>query len=293
MKKDDNPSVVANEKRIGLIAGGGQFPLIFARSAKKNALHVYAIAYVNEADPQLEKYVDGIEWIHLGQLRKLIRFFKRNRVHEAVMMGTIKKTRIFSDVKPDTKAISLLVGMRDTHDDGMLRAFAHVLEKEDIRICASTFLLPELLAQEGTWTKRRLSQVEKSDVEIGWRCAKTIGRLDIGQCVVVGGGSILAVEAIEGTDATIIRGGKLGKGHAIAVKVSKPHQDTRFDVPAVGTRTLKSMHAAGVRALAIEAGKTVVFDREEMITLANEMGISIVALHENRMETSPETTFNL
>ncbi len=279
MKKDDSPSVAANKKRIGLIAGGGQFPLIFAKSAKKKARPVYAIAYVNEADPQLEKYVDEIEWIHLGQLRKLIRFFKKNHVHEAVMMGTIKKTRLFSDVKPDTKAISLFVGMRDTHDDGLLRAFAKTLEKEGIQICASTLLLPELLAQEGTWTKRKLSQAEKSDVEIGWRCAKAIGSLDIGQCVIVGGGSVLAVEAMEGTDAAIIRGGKLGKGHAIVIKVCKPNQDTRFDIPAVGTRTLETMDTADVRALVIEAGKTVVFDREEMITLANEMKISIVALN--------------
>lgn len=283
MDSNDRLLKTAPERRVGLIAGGGQFPIIFARAAKRNGLPVYAVAYVNEAEPELTSYVSAMEWVHLGQLRKLIRFFKRNDVHEAVMMGSIKKTRIFSDVKPDTKAISLLVGMRDTHDDGVLRVFADALEQEGIRIRASTYLLPELLAREGTWTKRRLTRAERSDVEIGWHCAKTIGRLDIGQCVVVGGGSILAVEAIEGTDATILRGGQLGEGNAVAVKVCKPHQDTRFDVPAVGIQTLKTMNTAGVRALAIEAGKTVVFDREEMIALANASRISIIALNENRV----------
>jgi hypothetical protein len=185
---------------------------------------------------------------------------------------------MFSDVRPDTKAISLIAGMRHTHDDGLLRGFARLLEKEGIKIRASTFLLPEILAQEGCWTKRKPTQSEKADIKLGWDLAKEIGRLDVGQCLVVGGGSVLAVEAIDGTDATIKRGGQLSRGSAVVVKVCKPNQDIRFDIPAVGAQTIKTMNEVGLKVLAIEAGKAVVFDREEMIELANEFDMVIVAL---------------
>ncbi|RZB29909.1 MAG: uncharacterized protein SRB1_02189 [Desulfobacteraceae bacterium Eth-SRB1] len=264
--------------RIGLIAGSGQFPIIFAKAAKSKGLVVCAAAYMNEADPVLKDHVDLIEWLHIGQVKRLINFFKQNNISEAVMLGAIKKTRMFSDVRPDMKAISMIAGMRHTHDNGILSAFARILEEEGIKIQPSTFLLPELLAREGCWTKRRPGKSEKADIRLGWNLAKEIGRLDIGQCVVVGGGSILAVEAIEGTDATILRGGKLGKGNAVVVKVCKPNQDIRFDIPAVGAQTIKSMYQAEAKAIAIEAGKAVVFDRQEMIDIANKHGISIVAL---------------
>jgi len=268
------------DKRIGLIAGSGQFPIIFSKEAKTKGLSIYAAAYINEADPALQDYVEAIEWIHLGQIKRLIKFFKRNRIYEAVMMGGIKKTRMFKDVKPDIKAISIIAGLRHTHDDGVLSAFANALEKEGIKIKASTFLLPDLLAKEGCWTKRKPSRSENSDIKLGWSLAKEIGRLDIGQCIVVGGGSVLAVEAIDGTDATVQRGGTLGKETAVVVKVCKPNQDFRFDVPAVGMETIRIMHKAGARVLVVEAGKTIVFDREEMIDLANKHSISIIAVKE-------------
>ncbi len=262
--------------KIGLIAGGGQFPIIFSKAAKLNELPVFAVAFINEANPDLVDHVDKIKWIHLGQFKKLIKFFKDNHITDAVMMGSIKKTNIFSDVKPDIKAISLMARMKHTHDDNLIRTFAGAIEKEGITIRASTFLLPHLLATKGCWTKRKPTKSEKADVELGWTLAKEIGRLDIGQCVVVGGGSALAVEAIDGTDATIKRGGKLGRGNAVVVKVCKPIQDLRFDVPAVGVQTIRSMHEANAGVLAIEAGKAVVFDKEEMITLADRLDIAIV-----------------
>ena len=194
------------------------------------------------------------------------------------MAGGIKKTKMFSNVRPDTKAISLIASLKHTHDDGLLRAFADLLEKEGIRIQSPTFLLPDLLAEKGCWTKRKPHRHEKADMKLGWKIAKEIGRLDIGQCVVISGGSILAVEAIDGTDATIKRGGKLSKGTAVVVKVCKPNQDLRFDIPAVGEQTIQTMHDAGAKVLAVEAEKTVVFDREAMISLADKYGISIVAL---------------
>ncbi len=264
--------------RIGLIAGSGKFPIIFAKAAKAQGFAVYAIAHNNETDPVLKDYVDTIEWVHLGQIKRIIRFFKKHAVTQAVLMGAITKTRMFTDLRPDTKALALVAGMRHTHDDGILRSFVSVLEKEGVKIQASTFMLPDLLAQPGCWTKRKPTRTETSDIELGWKVAKEIGRLDIGQCVVVGGGSILAVEAIDGTDATIMRGGKLGKGNAAVVKVCKPNQDLRFDMPAVGVRTIETMQQAGAKALAVEAGKSVVFDRAEMIELADRHGITIVAL---------------
>jgi len=194
------------------------------------------------------------------------------------MMGAIKKTRIFTDVRPDTKALALVAGMRHTHDDGILRAFAGLLEKEGIAIRSSTMLMPEILAPPGCWSKRKPNAAEMEDVTLGWRLAKEIGRLDIGQCIVVGRGSVLAVEAIDGTDATIQRGGRLGRGKAVVVKVCKPGQDERFDIPAVGAETIETMHQSEAKVLVVEAGKAVVFDRKEMIDLADRYGIAIMAV---------------
>jgi DUF1009 family protein len=264
------------ENKIGLIAGSGQFPRIFCETAIKKGFSVYTVAYVNEADPGLVHLSEKIEWLHLGQVKRLIRFFKKNHVNRAVMLGAVRKTKMFTDVKPDMKAIAIIAGMRHTHDDAIMRAFADSLENENIKIEPSTFLLPELLATRGVWTRRKPSRSEKKDIILGFSVAREIGRLDIGQSVVVGGGSILAVEAIDGTDATIERGGRLGKGEAVLVKVCKPNQDFRFDVPSVGVETIKTMSRYQIRALAIEAERTVVFDRSDMIRLANENDIAIV-----------------
>jgi len=264
--------------RIGLIAGSGQFPIIFCERAREHGYDVYAVGYLNEADPNLTDYVEDILWLHLGKINRLIQFFKKHEIDAVVMMGAVRKTSLFKDLKPDLKALSLLAGMRHTHDDGVLRAFADCLGKNGIQVKPSTFLLPDLLAKPGCWTKRKPSRSEKADIKLGWTLAKEIGRLDIGQCVVVGGGSILAVEAIDGTDATIRRGGELGQGNAVVVKVCKPIQDERFDVPAVGAQTIVSMCESDTRLLVIEAGKAVVFDKEEMISTADAAGICIVAI---------------
>lgn len=265
-----------DNKRIGLIAGSGQFPLIFLKRAAEKRLKVYTVAFKNEADPVLEKHCEKTKWLNIGRVGQLIKFFKKNNITHAVMMGAIKKTKIFKDVKPDFKAISIMAGMKHTHDDGILRAFADALEKEGIRIRPSTFLLPELIAPAGIWTKQKPTESEQKDIEIGVKIAHEIGRLDIGQCVVLAGGSVLAVEAIDGTDATIKRGGSLGDGRAVVVKMCKPIQDTRFDVPAVGVQTIETMHEAGANVLAVEAGKALVFDSEEMINLANRYNMTII-----------------
>ena len=264
--------------RIGLIAGSGQFPLLFARKAREKGWEIHAAAFRNEASLDLKQYVDTMEWFYLGQIKRLIKYFRGRNITQAVMIGAIQKTRMFTDVRPDTKAIAMIAGMRHTHDDAVLRRFADVLANEGIQIMPSTFLIPELLASPGIWTRKKPSRAESSDIAMGWNIAKSIGALDIGQCVIVAGGSVLAVEAIEGTDAAIRRGGELGKGQAVVVKVCKPNQDSRFDVPAVGLETIETMIAANIRTLAIEAGKAVVFDRQAMINRADEKKMVIVAL---------------
>jgi DUF1009 family protein len=267
------------DKRIGLIAGSGSFPLIFAAKAAQKGFAVFAVGYHHETDPDLAGHVAALEIIYIGQIKRLIRFFRKHRITEAVMVGAIQKPGAILDIRPDLKAISLIANMRDnTHDDRILRAFANVLEDEGIRIRTSTFLLPELLAEPGCWTRRKPTKPEQADMDLGWRMAKAIGSLDIGQCVVVSNGTVVAVEAIDGTDSTIRRGGALSRGHAVVVKVCKPIQDFRFDVPAVGAQTIRSMHAAGATVLVIEAGRSLVFDREEMIRLADQWGITIMAM---------------
>lgn len=270
--------------KIGLIAGSGQFPLLFARAAREKGWQVHAAGYHDETDEALSGFADSMEWFYLGQIKRLITYFRRHGVTQAVMLGAIRKTRMFSNVRPDIKAIALIAGMRNTHDDALLRKFAEALEKEGIQIHPSTLLLPHLLAPAGVWTRRSPTRAEKQDIQLGWRIASQIGRLDVGQCVIVGGGAVLAVEAIEGTDAAIRRGGDLGKGHAVVVKVCKPHQDLRFDIPAVGLETIETMHSVNAQALAILANKVVVFDRQAMIERADAYRMSVIALTEEQFE---------
>lgn len=270
--------------KIGLIAGGGQFPLLFAKKAKQKGYEVHATAYINEASIDLADHVDTIEWMHLGQVGRLLKCFKSQGVDQAVMLGSVKKTRIFTDIKPDLKALAFIARMGHTHDDSILRAFADLLENEGITIKPSTFLLPELISPKGCWTKKRPGKAEKKDIETGWRIAREIGRLDIGQAVVIGNGTVLAVEAADGTDATIRRGGLLGKGGSVLVKLCKPGQDQRFDLPSTGVETIQAMFQSGVSVLALEAGKSLSFDREKMIDLANELKIAIVAMEGPDME---------
>lgn len=261
---------------IGLIAGGGQFPLKVADSAKKKGVHVVAVAHKGETDTALESKVDEIVWIRLGQLGRLIKALKERGVERTLMAGTINKRRMFDRVVPDLKGLALMSKLAIFHDDDILRAVASELAREGIEIVSSTLYLPELLAPEGCLTRRKPSKSEAADVEFGWRVAKELGRLDIGQCVVVRRKTVLALEAIEGTDDTILRGGRLAREKAVVVKVSKPDQDLRFDVPSVGVETIKVMAEVRASVLALEAGKTLIFDREKMIDLADREGISIV-----------------
>ncbi len=262
---------------IGVIAGGGQFPMIVADAARKQGIRVTAVAFEGEADPELSDKVEEIEWIKIGQLGKLIKSLKKRNVTKALMAGTINKSRMFGDINPDLKGLAFLSKFAIFHDDNILRALADELYKEGIEIISSTIYLPELLAREGCLTKRKPGKGEKKDVEIGWKVAKELGRLDIGQCAVIRDKTILALEAIDGTNATILRGGKIAGEKAVVVKVSKPDQDLRFDVPSVGLETIKSMIEVKAGLLAVETGRTLMFDRDKMIALADKNKISIIS----------------
>jgi DUF1009 family protein len=265
--------------KIGLIAGGGQFPGLFARKAADKGYEVVAVGFHSETDSYLADHVNELELIYLGQVNRLLKFFKTHGIREAVMLGCISKVNIFKDIRPDLKALSFIAKNLKTHDDAVLTAFADLLAKEGIEVKPSTFLLPELITPEGCWTKRKPDRAEQKDIEQGWKIAKAVGRLDIGQCIVISNGTILAVEAIDGTDATIRRGGKLClNSSAVVVKLSKPSQDLRFDLPSSGVQTIKTMHESGVGVLVLEAGKSLAFDQEEMIRLADNCNISICGM---------------
>lgn len=263
--------------RIGLIAGSGQFPLLFIRGAREAGYQVVAVGFEGETDGQLAQFADEFHWLKLGQLNKLIKTFQNAGITRAAMTGAINKTRLYSKIRPDWRAFKLLHRLRNKKDDFLLRALAEELESDGIRIEPSTLFLPTLMAPEGIYTKRRPSSTEWKDIDFGWEMAKEIGRLDIGQCLVVKDQAVLAVEGIDGTDATIRRGGLLCRGKAVVLKVAKPSQDLRFDVPAVGLQTIASMRAVGARVLVLEAGKTLLFDRDQMIEQADDAGITILA----------------
>jgi len=263
---------------VGLIAGGGQFPLKIAVAARKGGARVVAVAHHGETDPSLGDHVDEIVWIKLGQLGHLIRSFKERGISQAVMAGTITKKRMFENILPDLKGLKIISKLAVFHDDDILRAVASELAREGIEIVGSAGYVPELVAPTGCLTRRKPTKAEEEEIRFGWNIAKELGRLDIGQCVVVRKKTVLALEAIEGTDQTILRGGTLAGEKAVVVKVSKPNQDMRFDVPSVGLETVKVMAQVKASVLAVEAGKTLLFDRSEMISYADEQGISITSL---------------
>ena len=265
------------KKIIGLIAGGGQFPLMVAEAARKINFHVVAVAVSGETEPLLSNKVDEIVWIKLGQLGQLIKAFKKEGVQKALMAGTITKKRMFENIRPDLKGLTVMSKLAIFHDDDILRAVAEELAREGIEIVSSTTYLPELIAPPGSLTKRRPSKTENEDINFGWEVAKELGRLDIGQCVVVRSKTVLALEAIDGTNETILRGGRLAKKNAVVVKVSKPNQDLRFDVPSVGLETVRVMSQVKASALAVEAGKTLMFEKSEMIKYADSAGIAIIS----------------
>ncbi len=268
------PHTVTPTERIGLIAGSGSFPLIFAERARSRGLSVVAVAHEGETDPTLSEHVERVRWLPLGQLDAMIAFFKSSGITRVVMAGGIRKTRLF-DLRPDARCLAVLARLPEKKDDLLLRAFADELAAAGIEITAATPYLSDLLAEKNEMT-RPLTPVEWEDVRWGWRLAKAVGALDIGQCVVVKKGVILAIEAIEGTDAAIRRGGALAQGQAVVIKVCKPQQDTRFDLPTVGAGTLRAMREVHAAVLAVEAGATLLLDKATLLSEALAANIAVV-----------------
>ena len=268
-------------EKVGIIAGGGQFPVLLCRAARAQGREVVVLALEGEADPALKAEASRLVPFKLGQLGRIINSFKESGVSRVVMAGSVAKPRLFSGgLRPDAKLISLLPKVKHLrlHDDGLLRTLAQVLAGEGLTVVDSTFLLPELRTPAGVLSRRKPTRRERGDAEYGFRLAKELGRFDIGQCLVVRQKAVLAVEAMEGTDETIRRGGALGGGRATVIKVAKPGQDLRFDLPSVGLTTIQTMALSGCSSLVLEAGRTLTFDREAMLALADKKGIAVLAL---------------
>ena len=263
-------------KRIGLIAGDGRFPIIFADNVRRLGFTVSAIAHVGTTLPELESYVEHIHWLKIGQFGKALAALKQDGVGQAVMLGGIKKTNVFTTLRPDLRALAIFSRLKHWKDDAILRAVAGELEREGIEILDSTFGLQDILAEEGYLTSKKPSKKEVEDIQFGWETLETLGLLDIGQCVVVKNRVVVSVEAVEGTDEAITRGGKLGGKGAVVIKRTKPQQDLRFDLPAIGPQTIQTMVSVDATVLAIEAGRTVIIDRDDVLSQANDAGISIV-----------------
>ena len=266
-------------ERIGLIAGSGRFPVLFAETARRRGVGVVAVAHVGETDQALSGVVEAITWVHAGQLEAIIQALQQAGVTRAVMVGGIAKPRLFREFKPDARALAVVARCGTLRDDVLLRALAQELESEGIRIVESTLYLQEIVPAEGILSARPPTPEEWADIHFGFRAAKVIGQFDIGQSVVVRGSAVVAVEGIEGTDATIRRAGQLVNGDVVVVKACKPTQDLRFDLPAVGPDTVRTIVEVRGRALAMEAGRTIILDRPEMLALADAAGIAIVAVN--------------
>lgn len=266
-------------EKIGLLAGVGKLPVEFARTAKGMGFAVFTVALVESVEKDLVEHVEKIEQISVGQLDAIFEFLKQNDIKRVTMLGKVTKELMFDGkVAFDDRMKKILAALPDNNDDTLMLAFVRELAIEGITVFDQTSLIRSLIVKEGTLTDREPTVDEKVDMEFGFKMAKAIGGLDIGQTVVVKNLAVMAVEAIEGTDACILRGGKLGRAGVVVAKVAKPKQDVRFDIPAVGVKTIESMCAVGAKALVLEAGKTIVVEKAKVLKIANENGITIVAL---------------
>ncbi len=276
-------------RRVGLLAGWGRYPFIVAEALREQGVEVYCLGMHGHAQPGLAELCTDFEWMGLGKMGRAIRYFKRHGVTEISMLGKIHKVALFQPWRwlrhlPDLRTIRtfvphFLTRKKDCRDDTLLTAVVELFASEGIRFAPPTDYVPELLAGEGRLTRRRPTAAQWRDIEFGWEIARRMGGLDVGQSVVVKDQAVMAVEAVEGTDLCIRRAGELcRRGGFTVVKVAKPKQDMRFDVPTVGLKTLESMVAAGGRVLAIEAGRTILLEEPQVIDFANKHKLAIVSL---------------
>jgi len=269
-----------NVAPLGLIAGNGNFPVEFAKNASAQGKEVIAVAHRGETLPELEEHTSECTWVRVGQLGKIIRTLKRAGVKEAAFVGGITRVSLFRGFRPDLKAIFLMSKLASFKDDAVLRAVAKELEKGGVEILSANAYLKESVAQSGLLTKQALSAEQEGDARVGWEAAKGIGFYDIGQTVVVNQGVVVAVEAVEGTDKAILRAGELSGEGSVIVKVAKPEQDLRFDIPSIGIETIKTMKQAGAKVLVLEDQKAMIHEPVEVIKEADSTGISILVLRD-------------
>ena len=273
---------------IGLIAGNGKFPLLVLDAARAAGYEVVVVAIKEEAFPEIENHgAASVHWLSLGELSRLIEVFHREGVSRAVMAGQVKHKQIFSAIRPDWRLAKLLLSLTTRNTDSLLGAVAKVLAEEGIILENSTWLLEPLLVKSGVLSRRAPTEQERKNVDYGWAVARQLAQHDIGQTVVIGEAACVAVEAMEGTDATIERAGHImGSLHGDAstlsraltvVKIAKPNQDMRFDVPVIGVKTIEVMQSAGATCLALDAGKCLLLDGEKVLDAANAAGIAVVA----------------
>ena len=264
-------------QNLGIIAGNGVYPRLLAAGARKAGVKkIVAAAFIDETDPILEKHVDVLEWMRVGQLGRLLKSFRSQDIHHAIMAGQIAPKNLF-DLRPDIKALMLLGKLKERNAESIFAAIADELAKIDVDLLPATSFLEDSLARPGLIAGPKLSPRQQHDVNLGWNVVKEIARLDIGQTIIVKNGTIVAVEALEGTNEAIKRGGALAREGAVMIKVSKPNQDMRFDVPVIGIETVRIAAESGVRVIAIEAGKTLLLERDAIIALANSSNMSVVA----------------
>ncbi|MDI6785358.1 MAG: UDP-2,3-diacylglucosamine diphosphatase LpxI [bacterium] len=260
-------------RRVGIIAGEGRLPLIAAKELKKQAYDIVVVCIVSGLKKSLKEIANKVYEIEIGKIGEIIDTLNLHEVKDLVMLGKVKKQILYQDIVLDEKTISLLSKIKNKSDDTILKAIVEELEKEGIFVVDQTKYLKRLLPSKGVLSERKPNLRENEDINYGWEMAKGIAGLDIGQTVIVKEKAVVAVEAIEGTDKAILRAGEIAGADAVVVKVSKPQQDFRFDVPTVGINTMESIIEAKARVLAIESGKTLVVHKEEMIALANKFGI--------------------
>lgn len=265
--------------RYGLIAGNGRFPILALESARRLGHDVTVIAIQEEAAPEVERLAARCHWISLGALSKLIDVCKREEIHEIVMCGQVKHAKIFSSIRPDWRLVKLLASLPSKNTDGLIRAVIKVLEDEGIRLRESTFLLTPLLAPAGVLTKRKPDSDEETEIRYGRRVAGALAGFDVGQSVAICDRACVALEAMEGTDAMLRRAASLANGRRLTlVKVARGREHMLFDVPVIGRDTIPVMQETGATALGIEAGKTLMLDKDELLDAANRAGITIVGL---------------
>jgi UDP-2,3-diacylglucosamine hydrolase len=265
--------------QIGLIAGAGELPVIIAKDARERGYRVITVALENLASEHLKAVSDEFRWVNPGKFGELIDTLKKHHIKEAILAGKVPKSLIYkSKITPDLRALKLLFSIKDKSDDAILNAITKELAGEGIEILDTTKFSSHLLTPEGCLTSTKPDDEEWKDIEFGWKIAKEMGKLDIGQTVVIKGRAVMAVEAIEGTDEAILRGGKWAGQGAVIVKVSKPQQDMRLDVPAVGLDTLKSMEKVKARVLAVESQRSMIINREQVIKEAERSGITIIGI---------------